>query len=202
MFPDTPTPPQPIHTRWGTWIDAAVYFATHFEKISQFLEKYDPDEAQSIADAKEATSKLNIKKDLAFIKSNFACLSVAIIKIQAKGALCRDAIEIFDSIRPNLEALSKRKEFADKFNNVCNKNTGLKILRKISQVINGEKDVSHEYVDKLTPLELEAFKHAPVVSCDVERTFSHYKRVLEDSRRSFIFENLKSHVVIHCNKFD
>lgn len=58
-----------------------------------------------------------------------------------------------------------------------------------------------EYIDNLNPTKLEAFKYAPAVSCDVERTFSQYKRVLEDCRRSFIFENLRKHVIIHCNDF-
>lgn len=137
MFPDTPAQPQPIHTRWSTWIDAAIYFATHFEKILQFLNECDPDEAECIGDAQKAICKPSIKKDLAFIKSNFAFLSAAIIKLQARGALFCDAIDIFDAVRLNLEALSKRKEFITKFNKVCTKNTGLSILRKISQVLNG-----------------------------------------------------------------
>lgn len=202
MFPNIPTPPQPIHTRWGTWIDAAIYYATHFKEIKQFLDASDPEEAESIVKAQSAISKPNIKKDLAFVKSNFACLSAAIVKIQARGTPLDKAIETFDLLRSELLRLSKRKEFVTKFNDVSKKNTGLAILRKISQVLNGETlNISEEYINNLTPSELSAFKNAPVVSCDVERTFSDYKRVLENCRRSFVFENLRMHVTIHCNKF-
>lgn len=62
--------------------------------------------------------------------------------------------------------------------------------------------LTDEYIDTLSPAELEAFKYAPAVSCDVERTFSDYKLVLEDTRRSFVFDNLRKHVIIHCNKFN
>ncbi|XP_033607792.1 protein tramtrack, beta isoform isoform X2 [Cryptotermes secundus] len=44
-----------------------------------------------------------------------------------------------------------------------------------------------------------ADKHAPVISCDVERSFSKYKAIVSDNLRSFKFENLKMHVVIQCN---
>lgn len=203
MFANIPTPPQPIHTRWGTWIEAAIYYATYFEHIKQFLDESDADEAESIAKAKDVMAKSNLKKDLAFIKSNFACLSAAITKIQARGVLLHDAIEIFDSLQPELQRIQKQKQFVNKLNAVSTKNTGLAIMRKICQVLNGEMlEEPDDYIDNLTPLEIEAFKYAPVVSCDVERTFSHYKRVLENCRRSFVFENLKHHVIVHCNKFD
>ena len=31
--PDVPLPPQPVVTRWGTWITAAFYYAKHFTTI-------------------------------------------------------------------------------------------------------------------------------------------------------------------------
>lgn len=203
MFPETPTPPQPIPTRWGTWIDAAVYYATYFGQIKDFLDHCDPEEAQSIENAQNVIAKPNIKKDLAFIKANFDCLTVAVTKIQTNDALLEDAINIFDSIRPKLQSISKRPEFLKKFDSVAHKNPGLNTLRDISIILSGEKlDKRNEYIDSLSPAEMEAFKYAPAVSCDVERTFSHYKRVLEDTRRSFVFDNLRKHVIIHCNKFN
>lgn len=32
---DIPLPPQPILTRWGTWLDAAIFYAENFEKIKE-----------------------------------------------------------------------------------------------------------------------------------------------------------------------
>lgn len=169
MFPDTSIPPQPIHTRWGTWLDAAIYYATHFKQIEDFLNQSDAEEAQSIANARMTIAKANIKKDLGFIKANFECLSIAVTKIQTNGGLLVDAINIFDSIRPKLQSISKRPEFREKFDAVANKNPGLGTLRKILNIINGDQpDNPNEYIDSLTPAELEAFKYAPAVSCDVE----------------------------------
>jgi hypothetical protein len=30
---EVPLPPQPVLTRWGTWLEAAVFYSTHFESI-------------------------------------------------------------------------------------------------------------------------------------------------------------------------
>ncbi|KAF0737604.1 Uncharacterized protein FWK35_00020288 [Aphis craccivora] len=42
-------------------------------------------------------------------------------------------------------------------------------------------------------------KYAPVTSVDVERSFSSYKNILSDRHRSFLFENLKNHLIVQCN---
>lgn len=187
----------------STRISAAIYYSTHFDQIKEFLNHCDAEEAQSIANAQKLIAKSNIRNDLGFIKANFECLSIAVTKIQKKGNSLADSIEIFDSIRPKLQSISRRKEFLGKFDSVANKNTGLTTLRKISNILNGDNPENrNEFIDNLTPAELGAFKYAPIVSCDTERIFSQYKRVLEDCRRSFVFENLRKHVIIHCNKFD
>lgn len=123
MFPNTPLPPQPIVTRWGSWIEAAIYFAIFFDKIEKNLA--DPEDAKCICKAQGAVKLTNLKQDIAFIK----------------------------------------------------------------------------FIEKLTPAEIEAYKYAPITSCDVERSFSVEKRVLEDCPRSFLFQNLKNHILIHCNIF-
>jgi len=38
---DIPLPPQPILTRWGTWIDAALYYCKYFEIIKQVIDMLD-----------------------------------------------------------------------------------------------------------------------------------------------------------------
>ena len=61
-------------------------------------------------------------------------------------------------------------------------------------------DYSYPYNSELEldASDLTCFKYAPVTSCDVA-SFSKYKAIVSDNRRSFNFENLKMHVVIQCN---
>ena len=44
-------------------------------------------------------------------------------------------------------------------------------------------------------------EYAPLVSVDVERSFSKYKNLLTDKRQSFLPENLKINLIIQYNKF-
>lgn len=168
-----------------------------------FLSELDPKDARSIPKAQAAVADPNIKNELAFIKCNFSCISAAITKLETTGVPLGDAIRTFKSIQTKLQAIPRRKEFLQKFNYVYNKNDGLKTMEKIARILEDGAQVQGDtFIDGLNPSELAAFKYAPVTSCDVERSFSAYNRVLEDCRRSFVFDNLKKHVVIHCNKFD
>lgn len=112
-------------------------------------------------------------------------------------------LSTFESVRDHLDAISDRREFIEKFKNVYEKNSGLQTLAKIPRILEGKPvEESNAYIDALLPNEINAFKYTPIVWCDVERLFSAYNRILEDCRHSFVFENLKKCVSIHCNKFD
>lgn len=64
-------------------------------------------------------------------------------------------------------------------------------------MINGE--ISECKEDKeLSVEDLSYFKYAPIVPCDVERSFSKYKRMLCDNRMSFKFGNLKYIFITSC----
>ena len=49
-YPDTPLPPEPVITRWGTWLDAAArYYVDHFEKLREIVASFDPQDSAAIA---------------------------------------------------------------------------------------------------------------------------------------------------------
>lgn len=198
MYPEIILPPRPVFTRWGTWIEAAIYYCDNLNIIAEFLNQLDPLEAKCIRKAQVAISHVRIKVDLAYIKANFACIPTAIKKLESSGLKLSKSIEIFKSVKTNLETLA-RKEFVNKYSSVLNKNEGLTILSKLAHILDG-KTLQHDdnYINNLEPNEIAAFNYAPTTSCDVERTFSAYKRVLEDCRRNMTFENVSKHVIIHC----
>jgi len=39
----------------------------------------------------------------------------------------------------------------------------------------------------------------PLTSVDVERSFSTYKNILLDNRRSLVFENIEHYIIVQCN---
>lgn len=200
MFPDTPLPPEPIITRWGTWLKACIYYAENFEKLAKFVNELDAVDARCIRQSQLAIANPRVRLDLAFIKSNFACIPEAIKKLEAQGLPLAESIRIFSSIKTNLEAIPRR-EFLNKYITVLNKNNGLTLVSKISHILEGNAlQENDDFINRLSPDELSSFKFAPLTSCDVERSFSAYKRILEDTRRRFLFDNLRKSLIIHCNK--
>lgn len=114
-----------------------------------------------------------------------------------------ESLEIVEAVGEKLKQMRGRPEFFKKYEQVATKNKGLAKLRLISNILElGKSTNPDEYVDSLTPEEIDAFKYAPITSSDVERSFSKYKNVLSDNRRSFLFDNLAKHVIIYCNKLD
>ncbi|KAI1714980.1 hypothetical protein DdX_08255 [Ditylenchus destructor] len=77
-----------------------------------------------------------------------------------------------------------------KLEQVIAKNKGLEKLMAINRVLIGEKqdDIG------MNPDVIAAYKYAQIQSCDVERSFSIYKRIFEDRRTSLTEENIKKYI--------
>ncbi|KAJ4425798.1 hypothetical protein ANN_27423 [Periplaneta americana] len=157
------------------------------------------DSAASITISQDLLSHSEIQGKLAYIKSNFGFLPRIITSLEQRGCPMSTQIELVKSIVSDLSCVKGevgKLAFA-KMENVLNKNSGYDTMCKISDVLSGKK---YSFVEE----ELEAgdiccFKYAPVSSVDVERTFSMYKSLLVDNRRSFEFENLQKVFVSYCN---
>lgn len=71
MYPDLALPPSPVITRWGTWIEAALYYAENYEKIKTLVEKIGVGDSAAL----KALSSLwsdNLKCQLAYIIKNIS----------------------------------------------------------------------------------------------------------------------------------
>jgi hypothetical protein len=67
-------------------------------------------------------------------------------------------------------------EFAKvKLSEVLSKNPGLLQIKKISEIISGKIRNDDENLAELSPEDISCFKYAPIMSSDVERSFSKYK---------------------------
>ncbi|KAG7161425.1 hypothetical protein Hamer_G014068 [Homarus americanus] len=197
IAPSTPLPPSPVVTRWGSWIDAATYYGKNFDVIEAVIATFDPEEAQSIQESKILLETEGIKESLLFIAMNFACISSTITRLVERGLLLSSAISLVNGVFDELKSLQSDAYYG-KLSNVLYKNKGFEKLKKVSQIMSGDAIID-ETVQPLTMSDLLCMKHAPIVSCDVERVFSEYKAMLTDNRRGFNFENLRHHVIIKCN---
>jgi len=69
----------------------------------------------------------------------------------------------------------------------------------ISNILNGTEENIDEELGDLNASVMVYFKYAPITSVDVERSFSQYKNLLTDKRRSLLLENIKEMLIIQCN---
>jgi len=87
-------PPELVLTRWGTWIQAALYYCEHFEIIKLIVNSLNKDDAISIKTAQKYIEKQHIQIQLVFIKSNFSFLPNAIKSLEKQNMTLASSISI------------------------------------------------------------------------------------------------------------
>lgn len=196
-LPDTPLPPRPVITRWGTWLSAALYYARNFDDVKDLLETFDETQCSAIPKAKRLMASPTIQSHLACIEASFSTLPECIVRLETSHLSLAQQLDVIEKLKDGLanngseicDAVAARLDF------VLNKNPGYKRMTNICNIIQGTSEDSDEF----SPHQLAAFKFAPMASVDVERSFSTYKQLYRDNRHNFSFENLKCHLIIHCN---
>lgn len=198
LCPGLALPPSPVCTRWGTWLAAAAYYAENHNKIEAVLNALE-DDAESIKKAKMLVQDPKLTEELTKLRSHYTFLACEIIKLEKSGAPLIDSLSILQDVTQKLIKCPD-EDIKQKMISVLDKNEGLKALSAVAEV-HMDKIAKYPQFTGLTPLQLSCFKRAPVVSCDVERSFSLYNRIYTDVRKKFSFENLRKHVIIACNPF-
>ena len=198
-----PLPPSPVITRWGSWVEAAVYYANHFEVLNAFVAGLDAEEAMSIATAQGVFKEPSLESDLAAITSAFGTLPLIIMELESSDKPLVESVTIISDFRRSVAALSSEhfEGVRRKCWNVFEQNHGFQRLILIAQFLHGDTSMeAAKAVEGYSADDISRFKHAPVVSVEVERSFSMYKAFFRDNRRAFEFENMKKYVVALCNQ--
>lgn len=68
--PDLPLPPNPVITRWGTWLKATEFYAQHFNEMKDIIETINND-AASVNTLKTMIQSHDLPRNLAFISLNY-----------------------------------------------------------------------------------------------------------------------------------
>ena len=75
-------PPKPVVTRWSTWLEAAFYYAKHYEIVGHIVNSFDCKEAICIEKSKKILLKPQLKNELTYLFSNFTFITEIQTKIQ------------------------------------------------------------------------------------------------------------------------
>lgn len=159
-------------TRWGTWIEAATYLATNFDKICEVISTFDSSQAQCIEDSNVLLQDVETPTALSFISATFSILSKSIKQLQATAFPLSSAIDIIDNVKESLKT-SYDKQFLHKLDDVIQKKTGFGSLKYINSALKGDTSITapDDFPNGLTPCDMLCYKYAPVVSCEVESLF-------------------------------
>ena len=167
----TPLPPEPILTRWGTWISAASYYAANLEPVVPVVNKLHSKAAAAVRKSKELVCQSDPKSHLAFIASNFSSIPESIEKFEcsSKHIATTPTLAIIGDLERRIATMDgpRLSLLKTKFSKIHLNNSGLKTMRLISKAI--QADGIGRQVSEYTACELAApaFSYAPLVSVDV-----------------------------------
>lgn len=82
---NVPLPPEPVVTRWGTWIEAVLFYNENFEAIKGVVNDFDSAESMTVCQSKEAFNDSSIKKNMAVICTHFSYIPASIKKLETHG---------------------------------------------------------------------------------------------------------------------
>lgn len=82
---DVNFPPNPVITRWGTWLEASSYYYKYFELIKNVVNELDSAEAECIKAAQHALVASRVRENLLFIETHFNEIPGLLISIQKWG---------------------------------------------------------------------------------------------------------------------
>lgn len=187
-YPNMPLPPQPVITRWGTWLSAVSYYVKYFNEINLVLSCLRSSEAASIKKAKNILNKPNIKTDLDYIDEHFKIIEIALKRLQERDISIIDAFEIFDEVRTVIN-WSSSLPIQNKMEAVMARNPDLDELRVYAQQILSETASDETFL----------YKFAPLTSVEVERSFSAYKWILDVKRNRLKIDNIEKIMIIYFN---
>ena len=107
------------------------------------------------------------------MKANFCSLTYRITTLQEKGVSLESSLALVKKVSPDLKNVGGEvgKNVSKKIEYILDKNSGYKTLYRISQVLTSESFDS-SCIEELIAADLVHFKYAPVVSADVEKSFS------------------------------
>lgn len=205
ILPGVPLPPQPIITRWGTWIAAVKYLATYFESIVKILNEFDAEEATAIKICKNILQIVKTKRDLIFVSSNYGFLCDEITKLEKNQMALSDSFPIvlkaFDQIKQVKGSIAS--SISQKFCTVLQKNPGFEIMKSIFSALEGNlNDDPVDVISSMSSDDILSLKYSPITSCEVERSFSRYKHILNDDKRTNLsMDNIKYIFITSVNQF-
>ncbi len=160
-------PPKIIPSRWGTGLRALKYWHINIKMAIDFLSKFERNESEYIAHAKDQLNDVMIA-ELEAVATRYAFIPDVINKLETRNLPMRTSIELIENVVTEL-------------NRYESDIIGSKMISRMAGILKRNKN----FLDLKQLLEEESFqflKYAPAGSFDTERSIKHFKKVLSSDR--------------------
>ena len=171
-------PPDVVITRWGTWLTCCFYLKKNLSAVKSFIGLLEGEtKSRSIATAKKIIESNKVEDELIYI-NRFNCIVEGIKNLEALGLTLKEQVNIVNQIKSKLSG-----------------NPAAKLKSSLSK--------NPDFVSFTNPLvsyeDRCKRQYAPLVSVDVERSFSRHKNILQDNRRCLTVQNLEMLTILNYN---
>ena len=102
IAPNLSLPPQPVLTRWGTWISAVLYYASNWDTLKLVFEGLNSDSASSIKIVKQLLEDVATRNNVSYFAMHFQKLPAAISSLEKKNLELAASFRIFEDPLQNL----------------------------------------------------------------------------------------------------
>lgn len=195
LMPDVPLPPEPVVTRWGTWLEAVNFYADHFDSLKDVVSRFNPEDSSAVREAQTLFEDPLLAVEVQLIKTNFTFLARSIRKLETGGLPLLESLDVVNQVGEELAKITSPvgRHVSRKFEAVLQKNPGYSTLKAVGNVMASAPNAT--LPENVPAGLLPAYKYAPLTTCDVERSFSNYKNILSDRRQKFTEENIERYIV-------
>ena len=145
-------PPQPVPTRWGSWLNAALYCAKNLPEVNTIVESF-VGSGSLVTQAKVSLQKSGLAGQLLKIKDQYECLVKLIEKMESAKYTITEAVQAIQELDVGEDTYNVNQYIKKRMQN-----------NDISEIINMERrDIS--------PAVYHMLQNAQPTSASVERSF-------------------------------
>jgi len=180
MFRDIGYPPEPVPTRWATWLKAALYYADNLPKVTEIVKSY-PNAGLLVSQAKEAVCEQGLIHDLVALKRDYSCLVVLLDQIQSESFTILQAHTYLTNLLFQQDCCGISSYLQKRLK----ANSDLVAIATLSMQV-------------LSPSFLVDLQSCQATSLSVERSFSMLHKLLSKDRH-FKSENIVKYLAMHYN---
>lgn len=174
-------PPQPIVTRWGSWLEAVSYYAENLPAVKKIVSEW-KGSGTIVSNAREAVSDKSVCGEIVEIQRCYHVLSEIIQKFEQNSFTIRDA----SSVLADIDFDSDPCCLSEYLNKRLQGNSGLQEIMKMEN-------------ENISPSQYNFLQNCPPSSAAVERSFSQLKNMMA-SNRPFLPMNVENYFLILHNK--